>query len=94
MTWRWIEGTKNGYWFDPWFSDGLAPAILDISDRNYFDLGFSWSFSDRYQVRTGIANLLDTDPPDMALQAHANNSDMGLYDVFGRSYYLTFSAHF
>jgi outer membrane receptor protein involved in Fe transport len=94
LTWRWIEGTQNGYWFDPWFSEEYPPAIPEVADKNYLDLGFSYDFNDRFRVYFLIANLTDTDPPQMALQAETNNTDMGLYDVFGRSYLLRLSAHF
>jgi hypothetical protein len=45
-------------------------------------------------VRFGVNNLLDNDPPQMADAVWSNNTDTGLYDVFGRSYYLTLLAHF
>jgi outer membrane receptor protein involved in Fe transport len=94
LTWRWIEGTKNGYWFDPYFSEEFPPAIPEVVDKNYLDLGVSYAFGDRFQTHFVIANVLDTQPPEMALQAFINNTDMGLYDVFGRSYYIRLSAHF
>ena len=94
LTWRWIEGTRNGYWFDPYFSDGLAPAIPGAADKNYLDLGFSYDFGDHFRAYFVIANLTDTKPPQMALQAEVNNTDLGLYDVLGRSYLLRLSANF
>jgi outer membrane receptor protein involved in Fe transport len=94
LTWRWIEGTRNGYWFDPFFSEEYPPAIPELADKNYLGLGFSYDFNDRLRAYFLIANLTDTGPPQMALQAATNNTDLGLYDVFGRSYLLRLSAHF
>ncbi len=97
LTWRWIEGTTNaapmGWDVYPGSEDFIL-AIPEISDKHYLDFGLSYWFGDRVQLRLGVANLMGTDPPDMADQAWANNTDMGLYDVFGRSYYLTFSTQF
>ena len=67
-------------------------AVPAVGDRHYFDLGLSWAFADRYRVQLSVANLLDTGPPQMANAVFDNNTDQGLYDVFGRSYFLSFTA--
>jgi len=41
-----------------------------------------------------IANVLDAGPVQMAEQAYANNTDTGLYDVYGRSYSLMLTTRF
>jgi outer membrane receptor protein involved in Fe transport len=56
--------------------------------------GLGYSFSDDFSARLGVTNLLDNDPPMMADAVFDNNTDAGLFDIFGRSYYLTLSAHF
>ena len=68
--------------------------IDEISNRNYFDLGIGYDFTDRFRGRFGINNLLDTDPPFMAEGGHNANTDPGLYDIFGRSYYLGLAMNF
>ena len=45
-------------------------------------------------VRGGITNLLDNKPPQMADYVTPYGTDPGLYDVFGRSYYLMLAAEF
>ena len=96
LSWRWIDGMKNaapkrsaifGY-PDP---DLAVPVV---KDKHYLDLGSAYTFRDRYQLRFIVSNLLDTKPPQMADQSWSNNTDEGLYDVFGRSYRVTFSAQF
>ena len=94
LTWRWIEGTRNAA---PLYSDIFGYpdpnlAVPRVSDRNYFDLGLGYLFSDSWRVRFGINNLLDQQPPQMADTVWSNNTDTGMYDVFGRTFYLSMSA--
>jgi outer membrane receptor protein involved in Fe transport len=69
-------------------------AIPQIGSKHYLDLGFGWSFNDRYNVYVGVNNLTNTEAPNMANAAFSNNTDTLLYDIFGRSYYLRLSANF
>jgi len=96
LTWRWIDGMDNAAPLASYIWGVPDPdlAIPDVPDRHYFDLGFAWTFNERYQFRFGVNNLLDTDPVMMADQGSSNNTDPNLYDVFGRSYYLRLSARF
>jgi outer membrane receptor protein involved in Fe transport len=96
LTWRWIEGTDNAAPLDPAINGFPPPdlAIPEVGDEHYLDLGLAYTFNDHFMARFGINNLLDNDPPQMADAVFGNNTDTGLYDVFGRSYYLTLSAHF
>jgi outer membrane receptor protein involved in Fe transport len=96
LTWRWIEGTDNAAPFRSEIYGVPDPdlAVPTVGDKNYLDLGLVYEFSDHFTTRFGVNNLLDTSPPQMADTVFANNTDTGLYDVFGRSYYLTMSAHF
>lgn len=95
LTWRWIEGSNNAAPLasaDYGVPDPIL-AVPSVGDEQYVDLGLSYEFSDAFVVRFGISNLLDNDPPQMADQQWSNNTDTGIYDVFGRSYYLTVSTH-
>jgi outer membrane receptor protein involved in Fe transport len=97
LTWRWIEGTDNAAplgWDILGFPEYLVSAIPSIGDEHYLDLGAAYTFSDQIMARFGVNNLLDNDPPQMADAVSNNNTDTGLYDVFGRSYYFSLSAHF
>jgi outer membrane receptor protein involved in Fe transport len=96
LTWRWIEGTYNAA---PLGTANLGLpdrdlAIPSIGDEHYLNLGLGYSFSDDFSARLGVTNLLDNDPPMMADAVFGNNTDTGLFDIFGRSYYLTLAAHF
>ncbi|NNE35792.1 MAG: TonB-dependent receptor [Rhodothermales bacterium] len=95
LTWRWIDGTDNAAPLDVRFSgspDSLA--IPNVDSESYVDLGVGYRFSDRFVTRLNINNLFDTDPPQMADAVAGINTDSGMYDVFGRSYVVSFSAGF
>jgi outer membrane receptor protein involved in Fe transport len=96
LTWRWVEGTDNGAPLRSYVWGVPDPdlAIPTVGDEHYLDLGLAYKFGEAFTARFGVNNLLDNGPPQMADQVWNNNTDTGLYDVFGRSYYLTLSAHF
>jgi len=93
LTWRWIEGTVNAATLTADESDP-KPAIMDVGNEHYLDLGLVYEFGEHFAARIGVNNLLDNDPPQMADAVFSNNTDEGMYDVFGRSYYLNLSAQF
>ena len=65
-----------------------------VSAKNYIDLGFGYRFSDNIAARLSIANLTATSPAFMADAGTAGNTDPGMYDLFGRSYTLSFSLEY
>jgi iron complex outermembrane receptor protein len=96
LSWRWIDAMKNAAPMRSAIFGSPDPdlAVPAVGDRHYFDLGVSYAFGDHYRVQLSIANLLDTGPPQMADAVLDNNTDQGLYDVFGRSYRLALYARF
>jgi outer membrane receptor protein involved in Fe transport len=97
LTWRWIAGSKAAvlrYVAESGFPGEPKLAIPSIGDENYLDVGAARTFGEIFTARVGVTNLLDNDPPHMANYVTTYNTDPGLYDVFGRSYYLTISAEF
>ena len=96
LGWRWIDAMKNAAPMSSGIFGYPDPdlAVPAVGGRHYFDLGLSWAFANRYRVQLSIANLLDTNPPQMANAVFDNNTDQGLYDVFGRSYRLALYARF
>ncbi len=97
LSWRWIDKTLNAAplrsadvgWPDP------DLAIPLVEQKNYFDLGFAYEFGDHLTARLTIANLTDTDAPMMAdATGGNNNTDTRMYDIFGRSYTLSFSLSY
>ena len=53
-----------------------------------------YRFNDHIAARLTIANLFDTDPVFMASAVISNNTDSGMYDLFGRSYQLSVALRY
>jgi outer membrane receptor protein involved in Fe transport len=92
--WRWIEGTDNAapLSLDFQLTPNAVLAVPDVDDKSYVDLGIGYTFDDRLTARLSINNLFDTGPPQMADTVLQINTDSETYDVFGRSYFLSFTA--
>lgn len=98
LTWRWVAQTDNGVGIGaPLIGlqpDEINPAVLAAAQKHYFDLSFSYLFGENVMAMLTIANLTDTDPPMMADWVWDKNTDTRMYDVFGRSYTLSFSLSY
>jgi iron complex outermembrane receptor protein len=96
LTWRWIDKTDNAAPFQS--ADFGYPdpdlAVPSVKARNYLDLGVGYRFSDRIEARLMIANLTDTKAPNMADATWDQNTDTGMYDIYGRAYTLAFSLNY
>jgi outer membrane receptor protein involved in Fe transport len=94
FSWRWIDGMDNAA---PLGSANFGfpdpdLAVPSVPSYNYFDLGLGYNITDDLIVRFGINNLLNEDPPQMADSVNPlPNTDTRLYDVFGRTYFLSFA---
>jgi outer membrane receptor protein involved in Fe transport len=96
LTWRWIEGTRNAapFYSADWGYPDPNLAVPRVSGRSYLDLGFGYSFNDAWLARFGINNLLNEQPPQMADTVRSNNTDTRMYDIFGRTYYVSLSVQY
>jgi outer membrane receptor protein involved in Fe transport len=96
LNWRWIEGTRNAapFYSADWGYPDPNLAVPRVSSRTYLDIGLAYSFNDAWLARFGVNNLLDEQPPQMADTVWSNNTDTGLYDIFGRTYFLSLSMQF
>ena len=95
LMWQWIDEVKNSA---PLGVDifGYPEPVLatpTVSQRNYLDLGIGYQFTDNIIGRLSIANITGANPVQMA-DAADNNTDTALYDVYGRSYTLSFSLQY
>jgi len=92
LAWRWVDGMDNAAPLLSGIYGYPDPelGVPDVPSYNYTDLGFGYSFNEKVMVRFGINNLFDKEPPMQADAVFANNTDSGLYDVFGRAYYISF----
>ena len=72
---------------------------VDLEDIDYFDLSALWEVNDSIQLRAGINNLFDKEPPiagNGAGPASGGNGNTypGLYDALGRYGFLAVSLSF
>ena len=96
LTWRWIDKVDNAAPLrsaDFGYPDPDL-AIPYVEAKNYLDLGISYRFSDNIEAHLMIANLTNTEAPNMADQTWDQNTDTGMYDIYGRSYTLAFSLNY
>lgn len=71
-----------------------AKFIKSRKMRAYWDMVFNVSASDTVDFTFGIDNVLDKQPPILADAAPDANTDASLYDVFGRSFFISARARF
>jgi iron complex outermembrane receptor protein len=64
-----------------------APAF------NYFDADARWKINDMFEVRAGVNNIGDKQPPVYTSEIQAN-TDPSTYDVLGRRYFVGLKARF
>jgi outer membrane receptor protein involved in Fe transport len=93
LSWRWIDQTDNGapFYTPDWGVPDPDLAVPYVEQKNYLDLGVAYKFNDHLVARLTVANLTDTDAPMMADAVWDKNTDTRMYDIFGRSYTLSFS---
>ena len=85
-------------------SGPLGPNNPDRSIKayNYFDLSGTWNFRDGMQLRAGVTNLFDKDPPivdssNLALSSPPfgnGNTFPQTYDAMGRTFFIGITADF
>jgi outer membrane receptor protein involved in Fe transport len=92
LRWRYLPEVQNG-------AVVTNPAALQLptDDYNVFDAFASYTFNERFQLRAGIDNLLNTDPaivgavragPTSAADSNSASTLAGYYDTLGRRYYI------
>jgi iron complex outermembrane receptor protein len=68
----------------------------ELSSRSYFDLAGTWDITDQYNVRLGINNLFDKDPPlvDTGWSGPGTPNTWGPYDTLGRNVFFAVTGKF
>lgn len=70
---------------------GVAnPTLPGVTSRAYFDLSTRWKFGESLELRAGVVNLFDKQPPTWI----GTVGDAALYDSLGRRFFIGFSKHF
>ena len=91
----WIDGTTHWETVS-WrlFNDDEPNlAIPQIGSKHYMSLQVGYDFSDSISASIGIDNLFDTNAPLLATSFDGTNTDVMLYDVFGRTFSVSFSMN-
>lgn len=65
-----------------------------IDGFSYFDASGTYYINDNYRVTAGIDNLFDKKPPIIGDNDEQSNTYPATYDVFGRTYFVSFTASF
>ncbi len=79
-----------------------ASVLVGAASYDLFDLFASYKVSEGYEIRAGVDNLFDKDPPpdgsDPTLSPSVRNANSGAflsnYDLLGRRYYVGVRARF
>ncbi len=78
--------------------DGAYNASLThIPNYSYLDLSAIWTLNRRLQLRAGVSNVFDKDPPFIPLDvsgATGNLNTFATYDLLGRNAFVTLRATF
>jgi outer membrane receptor protein involved in Fe transport len=87
--WRYIDGMKD--------ADRSLDPVFRIPSYDYFDVGASYDFAEGFldglELRAGVENLTDEDPPIFPSSTQMN-TDPSQFDVLGRRYFLSLSYRF
>jgi outer membrane receptor protein involved in Fe transport len=100
-TWRYMDSVKlDNNDSNPLLNGASlgAPAILDakIAAISYFDLAATWQYTEHLQLRAGINNLLDKDPPIVPSDIISGGAPnyYEFYDGLGRQVFAAFTMKF
>lgn len=79
LRWRWIDSMDN--------SANVGAAVASapgVKAMDYFDLSGTYRLNERVEVRGGVLNIADRQPPAWTGEGA---TDAALYDVLGRRFY-------
>jgi outer membrane receptor protein involved in Fe transport len=93
-----VDATFRWQYYDAMRDVSLvgAPAgstAINAPTISYFDLLGRWRISRRFELRGGVNNLANKQPPTFSTTPQAN-TDPSAYDVYGRRYFLALRATF
>lgn len=86
LRWRYLDGMKNANLVGTTATGPGAPSV------SYFDLDAIYTVRPGLELRAGIANLLDKEPP--VLPFVSAGTDIYTYDIIGRRFFIALKAKF
>jgi outer membrane receptor protein involved in Fe transport len=99
VQWRHFSGvTLDTLSSNPVLNGGNGPngnvGDNDFTQRNYFDLAFTARLAQKLNLRLGVNNIFDRDPPLNGLQEGNGNTFPQVYDSLGRYMWAGFTVDF
>lgn len=90
LRWRHIGKMDNA------LNIGVAGAALPPTEAiDYFDLDAAWRVKMGLELRVGVINLADQEPPVVVTSpVGAYNTDLNTYDIIGRRFFVSLKARF
>jgi outer membrane receptor protein involved in Fe transport len=82
VRWRYVNAVQDFF-----AQNQAAPAY------SYFDLDAGWKINETLELRAGVNNVGDKQPPLYTSSIEAN-TDPSTYDVLGRRYFVGLKARF
>jgi outer membrane receptor protein involved in Fe transport len=98
LQWRWLDSiTKDTVDFGQ--SSPADYAVPTIASQSYFDLTGAYDVNETWEVRGGITNLFDREPPVVGTfyggtAENSGNTFPATYPAIGRSYYVSLTGRF
>ena len=75
--------------------DTFEQEVGQSAGLTLVDFSATWKVNDMFEIYTGIDNAFDEDPPLLTSSWGGDaNTDVTLYDVIGRRYFLGMRANF
>jgi outer membrane receptor protein involved in Fe transport len=99
VDWRHLSSVGfDGNSSNPILNQGFFDTVTqNISSFDYFDLSGTWQIAHNIQLRAGVNNIFDRDPPivDSLVAGGSNgNTYPGTYDVLGREIFAGINVKF
>src|SRR5256885_5217496 len=78
------------------YGGGLDFDLRQIPNISYLDLSATWHSWKGLDIRGGVSNLFDRNPPlaPVTIQPGGSPNTYGTYEALGRQLFLAFSAKF
>lgn len=96
LTWRFMGGSSFESNSDqPVIGGACCDRFNDhIAPFSYFDLAFTWQVTKELQLRAGMTNIFDKDPPIISnlITGTGTPNTFNNYDLLGRTMFAAFTA--